>query len=352
MANSAKPGPHGSHHHHRHAAHRAGVPGAPIAPAKTPGVLGRADQGDPSLTTLLGWTPNVTGLRDWADHTWQAVEGWGGEALHSAESWGQQAWSRVAGVGSAGRAPTGQPIAVGPTPVPPAGGGITLAQLKKMFPGAGNDYLQKVADDLNADLKKYGLDTLLRRAHFFAQVREEGGPALKGKIEDLTYSPTALKGLFGYYKKHPAEADQDGYERDPKNPKKFIREADQEQIGNKAYGGRNGNGSVDSGDGWKYRGRGLIQTTGRGNYAAVTKTYHTLYGEASVDFEAKPELMEQFPYTLRTAVCFWVAHGLPALADKGDKASDVDAITAVVNVNTKSYENRQKNFTEAYDAFK
>jgi len=349
MANSTKPGPVGTHHHrhHRHRAQHPGVPKSAPIPPRTPGPTGRADQGDPLYTTLLGWTPNVTGVRDWADHT-----------LHSLQSWGEHAWSSLTNTvdggapGSVRHDPAGPPVAVGRTPVAAVAGGITKAQLKKIFPAASDDFLQKVADDLNVDLKKYGLDTLLRKAHFFAQVREEGGPGMKGKIEDLTYSGAGLKGLFGYYKAHPQEADQDGYVRDPKNHKKFIQAADQETIANKAYGGRNGNGNVASGDGWKYRGRGLIQVTGRGNYAAATKTYRALYADSTVDFEAKPELMEDFPYTLRSAVCFWSQHGLAKLADKGDKAADVDAITAVINKNTKSYENRRANFTEAYDAFK
>ena len=69
------------------------------------------------------------------------------------------------------------------------------------------------------------------------------------------------------------------------------------------------------GDGWKFRGRGLIQVTGRANYKAAAAQYGKLYGDA-VDFEADPDKMEDFPYTVRSAVCFWIEHGLQYLADK------------------------------------
>jgi hypothetical protein len=76
MANSAKPGPQGTptHHHHRHRKHTGAVPPKALPPAKTPGTQGRNDQHDPTITTLLGWTPNLTGFRDWVDHTWQSAE--------------------------------------------------------------------------------------------------------------------------------------------------------------------------------------------------------------------------------------------------------------------------------------
>lgn len=102
MANSSKPGPTGTHHHrHRHH-HSAAVPPKPPVPARTPGTLGRLDQGDPTITTLLGWTPSVTGLKDWADLT-----------LSDA----QKLWHRA--LGSIGLDEhTGAPVAVGSPPRP------------------------------------------------------------------------------------------------------------------------------------------------------------------------------------------------------------------------------------------
>ena len=79
---------------------------------------------------------------------------------------------------------------------------ITLQQMKKIYPYVADSYLQQVADELNADLKKYGLDTPLRRAHFFAQVMEEGGEMLVAGEENLNYKSSVLIEKFKYYKNH------------------------------------------------------------------------------------------------------------------------------------------------------
>jgi hypothetical protein len=71
-----------------------------------------------------------------------------------------------------------------------------------------------------------------------------------------------------------------------------------------------------------------------------------------VDFEMSPELLEQFPYTIRSAVCFWNLHKLYCLADHGPDPRNVDEITAVINKLTNSYENRRRNFAQAYSVFK
>jgi putative chitinase len=227
---------------------------------------------------------------------------------------------------------------------------ITTAQLKAIFPAAAPDYLQKVADELNADLAAYGLDTPQRKAHFFAQVRQESGAGLEALVESLAYSPQALVSTFGYYKNHPAEAAQDGYDKDPVT-KKIRRPAAQQTIANKAYGGRNGNGDIASGDGWRFRGRGFIQVTGRSNYDAISKLCKTLYPGMDVDFVANSDAMGGFPGSVRSAVGFWVLHGLHKLADKGVNEADIDRITAVINPNTDSYPDRRANFTAALNAF-
>ncbi|GJD56197.1 glycoside hydrolase family 19 protein [Methylobacterium dankookense] len=238
---------------------------------------------------------------------------------------------------------------------PAAKDAITQKQLKQIFPRAADDYLDRVARDLNRDLPRYKLDSRLRRAHFFAQLREESGPGLEATVENLSYSPEGLK-LFHYYKIHKDEAVEDGYERDPKT-RRITRAADQEEIANKAYAGRNGNGSIESEDGWTFRGRGLIQVTGRGNYAQITRQYAVLYVEESgntahyISFVAKPDLVCEFPYSLRSAVCYWTQHKLHLLADKGHADDDVDRITRVINSATKSYKARCEHFKAAYSAF-
>jgi len=108
MANSVKPGTQsGHHHHHRHHRHAATVPARQPVPAVTPGVKGRGDAADPTITTLLGYaTTALTGVHDWADRT-----------LHEIEDWAMK------GLGSAGvDKHTGAPMSVGPRPAAISGG--------------------------------------------------------------------------------------------------------------------------------------------------------------------------------------------------------------------------------------
>lgn len=228
-------------------------------------------------------------------------------------------------------------------------GPITTAQLSQLFPAAPDDYLAKVVAELNTNLPAYGLDTPLRCAHFFAQVRQETGAGLEAKTENLNYSPKALK-KFSYYANHPAEAEQDGYLKDPKTDK-IIRDANFEAVANKAYGGRAdlGNGDVGSGDGFLFRGRGFIQITGRANYTSLNTQYKKLYDDSDgADFVSNPDLVAQFPYSVRSAVCFWVEHKCPQKADRGSTEDDVNAVTDIVNSGTDSKPQRYANFKKAY----
>lgn len=220
-------------------------------------------------------------------------------------------------------------------PVPAA---ITVEQLRKIFPknrGEPSDaHLQEVADELNANLAKYKLDTPYRRAHFFGQIKRES-PSLSGAAESLNYTPEGLIGTFGYYKKHKDEAREDGRleKKLPNGKKQILREAKQEVIANKVYIGPDGNPSLGNrilGDGWLYRGRGMKQTTGRDNYEGFTKDYSQTWGE-TIDFIAQPELVAKMPYALRSAVSFWVTKKCYVEADKGISDAAIDAVTKIVN---------------------
>ena len=227
---------------------------------------------------------------------------------------------------------------------------ITAAQLAVLFPDAEDELLTQVAADLNKNPAQYGLDSSLRCAHFFAQVMQEAGAGLEARSENLKYSPEGLEATFGYYADHPDEAVQDGYTRDPKT-KAITKQANEQAIANKAYANRIGNGDVASGDGYLFRGRGFFQITGRANYSALATMYKKIYGSDGVDFVADPDLAGTFPHSVRSAVCFWVQHGLPALADHGSGPLNVDAITAVINKKTNSYAQRRANFQKALAAF-
>jgi predicted chitinase len=248
-----------------------------------------------------------------------------------------------------------EPVTAISRPVPDK---ITLAQLQGICPKADAEHLQAIADELNTDLSKYKLDTPMRRAHFFGQIKQEAGDKLDAVEESLNYSPAGLKGTFGYYAKNPQEAEEDGrvegiikkaewkvvngrnrlFERQYKG---VIKPADQEAIANKVYGPEPGkardlgNDLKVRGDGWKYRGRGLKQLTGRRNYDDFTNEYKK-YWNQDKDFLTSPELVQKMPDLVRSAVWFWLRNACWKQADKdaGKAAvSDevIDAITKIVN---------------------
>lgn len=229
---------------------------------------------------------------------------------------------------------------------------ITGAQLKRIFPNGDDDYLATVASELSTDLVGYGLGSSLRLAHFFGQVRQEAGPKLAAGEENLHYRSEALLN-FSYYRNRRDEAQQDGYLYDAAG--RLIKPGNDVAIGNKAYGGNPGLGNrgVDSGDGYNYRGRGFIQITGRYNYTKLNDQYQATYGASDIDFLAAPDTAKQFPYTVRSAVCYWIWNHLPEKADLGSTDANVNAITDVINLNTdqNSRQNRINNFKLAYAVF-
>ena len=229
---------------------------------------------------------------------------------------------------------------------------LKCAQLKAIFPGASTECLEQVVRELSTNPASYGLDSALRCAHFFAQVRQESGEQLKPYVESLNYAPAALIAHFAYYKQHPAEAVTDGYEKNAAG--KIVRRALEQNIANKAYGGRTelGNIGIASGDGWNFRGRGFIQVTGRANYAEVTRQCKLLYPYMDVDYVANPDRIGASPGAERSAVGYWTMKSLHKLADTGATGAYVDRITEVINKKTDSYAARRANFVIAFNALK
>jgi putative chitinase len=147
-------------------------------------------------------------------------------------------------------------------------------------------------------LPEYDIDTPHRVAAFMAQCgHESGGFTLMQ--ENLNYS---AKGLVGTFKKYfPTEAVAKPYERRP------------EMIANRVYANRMGNGDEASGEGWYFRGRGIVQITGKNNY---TKCSQSLF-ESNVLVE-NPDLLLETEYAIHSACWFWSAARLNELADIGD----------------------------------
>jgi predicted chitinase len=216
-----------------------------------------------------------------------------------------------------------------------APGKITVEMLKRIFPEASTNQLQIVADELNPRLGDYKLGSPLRLSHFFAQIRQEAGASLNTS-ENLNFRSYVLLQKFSYFSAHPDEAELYG--------KTASHAAQPEPIANRAYAHKIGNGSMESGDGWRYRGRGLKQLTGRANYGGFQSFYPTLWAGDDLNFIANPDLVSEMRYAVRSAIYFWIANHLPEIADTGHTDDVVDQITAVINLYTDSYSARKDNF--------
>jgi putative chitinase len=174
-------------------------------------------------------------------------------------------------------------------------------------------------------IAKYEVNTPLRLAHFLAQCGHESG-GFRLTQENLNYS---AKGLMGIFKKYfPTQALADAYARKP------------EKIANKVYGNRMGNGDEASGEGFKFRGRGYIQLTGKQNYTAFDATVED-------NILANPDLVSS-KHALSSAAWFWKKNGLNLIADSGSSDEAVTKVTRRVNGGTIGLPDRIHHFKEYY----
>ena len=183
---------------------------------------------------------------------------------------------------------------------------ITLNQLLKINKGRNQKQCEYYLGSLNAVLPRHGVDTPLRIAHFLAQVIHESGYLLF-KEENLNYASSGLRNIWP--QRFPTDEIANAYARQP------------ERIANRAYANRMGNGDEASGDGWKYRGRGLIQLTGAENYRAC--------GQAlKLDLANNPDIILQSPdISVAVACWYWTSRNLNEWADR----DDIREITRRVN---------------------
>jgi len=194
--------------------------------------------------------------------------------------------------------------------------------ISSLFPSVDKKFIQAVFAEINARKVLYQLNTPLRQAHSLAQVRSEVGSSFLIS-ENLNYSADALKKLFKFYRNNPRLAERHG--------RTHKHKASQEQIANHAYAHRIGNGSPESGDGWKFRGRGIKALTGRTNYHAFTQWHLKIFPAETVDFVSEPDLLKHPVYAARSGCFYWLRHKLYLIADRGSTASVVNDITRKIN---------------------
>jgi putative chitinase len=171
--------------------------------------------------------------------------------------------------------------------------------------------------------------TPVRAAHFFAQTAHETG-GFKAFSENLNYSAQGLQGIFGKY--FPGNLEE-SYARNP------------EKIANRVYASRMGNGAEASGDGFKFRGRGALQLTGKDNYAAFAKYLN------------KPEIMTNpdlvaTTYSFESAMFFFDKNKLWEICDKGINDAAILALTKRINGGTHGLADRSEKTKKYYEYVK
>lgn len=224
---------------------------------------------------------------------------------------GPNTWTKLMGEST-----TSTPVVITePAPVASVGG-LKLEKLRGHIPDA-------VIAQIPDTAAKFNINTPLRLAHFLAQCGHESG-GFRVTQENLNYS---AKGLMGIFKKYfPTQALAESYQRQP------------QKIANKVYASRMDNGNEASGDGFKFRGRGYIQLTGRANYTAFGKAINE-------DIANNPDVVSG-KYALLSAAWFWSKNGLNNLADGGSTDQVVTSITKRVNGGTIGLADRIKHFKE------
>jgi len=155
---------------------------------------------------------------------------------------------------------------------------------------------------LNRAMARHKIDSRVRQAAFLAQIGHESGQ-LRNLVENLSYSAEALVRIW------PTRFTA-------QNAGAYARHS--EKIANKVYGGRMGNGPEASGEGWRYRGRGLLQVTGRSNYRETG-------AGLGLPLEDEPELLEHAEHAAQSAAWWWAKRGLNELADAG-RIQDIGSV--------------------------
>ena len=238
-----------------------------------------------------------------------AVKGW--QSTHGLTADG------IVGDGTWSKMFATQTVITEPSPVPNVGG-LKLEKLKGHIPDAVIAMIPDTA-------QKFQINTPLRLSHFLAQCGHESG-GFKATQENLNYSAKGLRGIFGRY--FPTDALAEQYQRKP------------ESIASRVYGGRMGNGPEATKEGYKFRGRGYIQLTGKDNYTAFGKAINE-------DVISNPDLVSS-KYALLSAAWFFSKNGLHKMADEGASDTVVTKITKRVNGGTIGLPDRIKHFKEYY----
>ena len=208
---------------------------------------------------------------------------------------------------------------------------ITPNLLRHLNPNLTPQQADTAAHALQQAADKFGINTPLRLAHFLAQLGHESG--FLPQCENLNYS---ADGLANTWPNRYSSGKRDARGRWLPNALALQLHRKPQAIANHCYAARMGNGGPASGDGWRYRGRGLIQLTGKANYAETG-------ARLGINLVQEPDLLLQPTVSAMAAGDFWTARGLNALADR----DDVEGITRRINGGTNGLPHRRQLLAKA-----
>ena len=243
---------------------------------------------------------------------WQVANGLTADGIVGAGT-----WSKMFGTSTQETTIVKEDKIVAPVISSPSVGGLKIDKLRGHIP---DSVIAQIPDTA----AKFNITNNLRLAHFLAQCGHESG-GFKAVSENVNYSAAGLKNIFSKY--FPGNLSE-SYARNP------------QKIASRVYGNRMGNGPEESGDGYKFRGRGFIQLTGKNNYTQFTK----FIGE---DCVSNPDLVAT-KYPLASAAIFFDSNKLWAICDKGADNATITAVTKRVNGGTIGLADRIKHFNEYY----
>lgn len=235
---------------------------------------------------------------------------------------------------------------------------FTIEQIEELFGvlASHRDFRQEIVDNLNKYIfdsgKEIHINTCLRKAHFFAQVGAETlgiNPDWMVETDKFRYSKSRCLGIFG---ERAANLNNAGL------LDAYCSENPQKKLLNYMYaaenGFGNGNGNEASGDGYLFRGRGLKQLTGRGNYRNASDYIQEIFPKEYVDLEADPDKVKEAQYAVLSAIAFWEKHEIWKTADTLKVSSDenIKKIRRLVNPGLAGWSDAKSYFEKGINVFK
>lgn len=257
---------------------------------------------------------------------------------------------------------------------------ITLEQMKKIFPNCSDETkLKDVMNAYNKYMAKFEMNTCWNKAHFFAQTRIEAGTSLNIKDEIINYSVKRLiegdryngtkwvkgdinkkiggyyldgefkKRPFSYFDSHKDEADKYGRKDLNRSKDNGIQKANQEMIANIVYDDKNRPpkaklGNTQMGDGWRYRGRGFIQLTGRNNYVASNKYTEKYTGIEIISDSGANKVGTSAEIAMIACMGYWVADSRK-IQTKANGQKNTDVISALIGTDV-DWKGKKKSFDD------